>query len=149
MLKLGNHKKLNNFLCAPTKGPASACVHTARPRNAHKERQARNMQPDSNTQITAHGIQHERSTIGSREVVSLGTPISDRLFSTLPVGAHNACPPWRAAPGLRLGRCLCSGALQGGLFFLRPHARLPRLAPFITSLRTRPEPIRSAHHLHF
>ena len=103
------------------------------------------MQPDSNTQVTANGIQHERATIGSREVMFLGTPISDRLFSTFPVGAQHACPPRRAVPGLRLGRCLCSGALQGGLFFLLPHARLPRLAPFVTSLRTRPKPIRSAH----
>jgi hypothetical protein len=104
------------------------------------------VQPDSNTQIIADGIQQERSaTIGSREVVSLGTPISDRLFSTFPVGAQHACPPWRAVPGLRLCRCLCSGALQGGLLFLLPDARLRRLAPFVTSLRTRPEPIRSAH----
>jgi hypothetical protein len=57
--------------------PAPTCVHTARPRNAQKERQARNMQSDSNTQVIADGIQQERSaTIGSREVVSLGTPDS-------------------------------------------------------------------------
>ena len=46
-----------------------------RPRNAHKERHARNMQPDSNTQMAG------------------------RLF---PVGAQHACPPWRAAPGVAL-----------------------------------------------
>ena len=104
------------------------------------------MQPDWDMRMAATNIDHQRSAANSgREGMPLGTPISDRLFSTFPVGAQHACPPWRAVPGLRLCRCLCSGALQGGLFFLRPHARLPRLAPFITSLRTRPEPIRSAH----
>ena len=103
-------------MCAPKEGPAPTCVHTARPRKAHKERQARNMQPDSNTQMAG------------------------RLF---PVGAQHAVPG-AAIPGLRPHARLRSLAPFVASFGTRPepirsahsitisNRNIPELEPHLT-----------------
>jgi len=110
------------------------------------------MQPDSNTQIAANGIQHERSaTIGSREMVSLGTPASwlalgfslanspsavypaySRFTRIFPVGAQHAVPGLPAVAGAELPDSL-------------PRARSHTVDVSASSAGIRPEPIRSAH----
>jgi len=109
------------------------------------------MQPDSNTQITANDIHHERSAIGSREVLFLGTPVSSlALGSSLasspsaadptssgfaeifPVGAQHAVPGLPAVAGAELPDSL-------------PRARSHTVDVSASSAGIRPEPIRSAH----
>jgi hypothetical protein len=105
-------------LCAPKRGPAPACVHTARPRSAHKERQARNMQPNSNTEMV-------------------------RLSSPFFVGAQHAAPGV-ALPGSRPQARSRTACVLASSARIRPeptrgpqstaisNRNIPRLEPHLT-----------------